>query len=96
MQKAWHSATKPLKKKSEVKKSINVLVKTTLGRPYSKNCLLRKGAGGGGGGQCVNRQLTERNGGQERKLLRLLQVNKKHSKNTLIFYLIVTADSQLY
>ncbi len=26
----------------------------------------------------------------------LLQVNKKHSKNALILYLIVVADSQLY
>jgi hypothetical protein len=59
MQKAWHSATKPLKKKSEVKKSINVLVKTTLGMPYSKNCLLRKGAGGGGGGT-VCKQTADR------------------------------------
>ncbi len=27
---------------------------------------------------------------------KLLQVNKKHSKYALIFYLIVVADSQLY
>ncbi len=27
---------------------------------------------------------------------KLLQVNKKHSKNALIFYLIVVAYSQLY
>ncbi len=27
---------------------------------------------------------------------KLLQVNKKHSKNALIFYLILVADTQLY
>jgi hypothetical protein len=27
---------------------------------------------------------------------KLLQVNKKHSKNALIFYMILVADTQLY
>jgi hypothetical protein len=47
-------------------------------------------------GYSVNRQLTERSGGQGRKLLRLLQVNKKHSKNALIFITISIPYSTLY
>ncbi len=51
------------------------------------------GGRGGGGGSVYTDSWQ---GGAVDSISELLQVNKKHSKNALILYLIVVADSQLY